>query len=157
MATVSQFSCYKRSKQWWRSPNTDNSRKILLLLLWYTLFLFSWTSIYGVEANGNVQTLSILVSYIPAPFLGWLADVKFGRYNILISSTFISFCASIFLYLVPITEGASTSMSNVFLYAATITVYFGKSCYLAAMLPFLTDQLIGATSDQLSSVVRWYY
>ena len=25
------------------------------------------------------------------------------------------------------------------------------------MLPFLTDQLIGATSDELSTVVRWYY
>ena len=25
-----------------------------------------------------------------------------------------------------------------------------------AMLPFLTDQIIGATSDYLSAVVRWY-
>ena len=25
------------------------------------------------------------------------------------------------------------------------------------MLPFLTDQIIGATSDELSAVVRWYY
>ena len=25
------------------------------------------------------------------------------------------------------------------------------------MLPFLTDQLIGATADQLSTVVYWYY
>ena len=24
------------------------------------------------------------------------------------------------------------------------------------MLPFLTDQIIGATSDELSAVVRWY-
>ena len=25
------------------------------------------------------------------------------------------------------------------------------------MLPFLADQIIGATSDELSAVVRWYY
>ena len=25
------------------------------------------------------------------------------------------------------------------------------------MLPFITDQIIGATSDELSAVVRWYY
>ena len=25
------------------------------------------------------------------------------------------------------------------------------------MLPFITDQIIGSTSDELSAVVRWYY
>ena len=31
------------------------------------------------------------------------------------------------------------------------------ACFSAAMLPFVTDQLIGASSDELSSVVHWFY
>ena len=31
------------------------------------------------------------------------------------------------------------------------------TCVSVAMLPFLTDQLIGATSDELSTVVYWYF
>ena len=38
-----------------------------------------------------------------------------------------------------------------------VIVNFGFTCYSAAMLPFVTDQVIGATSDELSTVVRWYY
>ena len=34
---------------------------------------------------------------------------------------------------------------------------FCFTCYTAVMLPFLSDQIIDATSDELSSVVRWYY
>ena len=39
----------------------------------------------------------------------------------------------------------------------TVIGCFGYTCYSAAILPFLTDQIIGATSDELSAVVRWYY
>ena len=41
--------------------------------------------------------------------------------------------------------------------AAVVIINLGVSCYYAAMLPFLTDQLIGATSDELSAVVRWSF
>ena len=40
---------------------------------------------------------------------------------------------------------------------AIVIVGLGSMCYSAAMLPFITDQIIGATSDELSAVVRWYY
>ena len=36
-------------------------------------------------------------------------------------------------------------------------MYIGLSCYPIAMLPFISDQIIGATSDELSAVVCWYY
>ena len=29
-------------------------------------------------------------------------------------------------------------------------------CFSAALLPFMTDQLLGATADELSAVVYWY-
>ena len=32
----------------------------------------------------------------------------------------------------------------------------GTICFTTTLLPFLTDQLIGATSDELGAVVQWY-
>ena len=40
--------------------------------------------------------------------------------------------------------------------AATVLVSLGNTCFVAATLPFLSDQLIGATSDELSAAVQWF-
>ena len=53
-------------------------------------------------------------------------------------------------------EGVSI-LSTVLSSVATVIVSFGFTCYMSAMLPFITDQIIGATSDELSAVVRWFY
>ena len=53
---------------------------------------------------------------------------------------------------------ASQWKKNTVLYcAATTLICLGDTCYSAAMLPILTDQIIGATTDELGAVVRWYY
>ena len=48
---------------------------------------------------------------------------------------------------------ASTLLLNL----ASLLVYIGLACYPIVMLPFISDQIIGATSDELSAVVCWYY
>ena len=107
---------------------------------------------------------NILVLYISmyslrflAPFIGWIADVRFGRYNVIIFASFTSFLASILYYIAMLTGGGNSTLSNVLLSVAVLIVSIGSTCYSAAMLPFLTDQIIGATSDELGAVVRWYY
>ena len=145
--------------QWWRrSPNTCCSKKILLLLVWQTLLVFSWSLLLaGVNAalDWDFLIASEVLSYCCAPLIGWLADVKFGRYEIIKFGSLASFFASIFVYCA--TTGVSPTTGNVLLFAATGIVCFSSSCYSASILPFLTDQLIGATSDELSTIVRWYY
>ena len=49
-----------------------------------------------------------------------------------------------------------STLSNVLSSVAFVIVGFGSTCYSAAMLPFITDQIIGATSDELRAVVRWF-
>ena len=51
-------------------------------------------------------------------------------------------------------EADGTTRQKLFL---RYLICIGVTYYSAAMLPFLTDQLIGASSDRLSAVVRWYY
>ena len=89
-----------------------------------------------------------------APVAGWFADVKFGRYNVINFASFVTFFASIFLFLGIITSGVA---STLLLAVGSHLVYIGLACYPIAMLPFISDQIIGATSDEISAVVCWYY
>ena len=116
---------------------------------------FSWSVIALYETifvPTNLPALSNLFASLLAPVIGWLADVKFGRYEIIKFGSLISFIVSIFFYLAVFIEG----LRNIFSAASLVIAHFGTICFSAAMLPFLTDQLIGATSDELSAVVQWY-
>ena len=56
-----------------------------------------------------------------------------------------------------ITGRGYTTLSTALLSLAIVINNFGFICYATAMLPFITDQIIGATSEELSAVVRWNY
>ena len=135
------------------------SRKILLLLMWEMLFKLSWCLlIEGTSKTGNLEIISISItesiSLLLAPLAGLLADVKLGRYEIIKIGTIISLLASLLYYCGLLLGGTIKTL----LFCTTIILFcFSDTCYSAAMLPFLTDQIIGATSDKLSAVVRWYY
>ena len=134
-------SCWK---QWWkRSPNTCCSKKILLLLVWQVLFAFSWSLLVAdvnTALDSDFVSASLILSFCCAPLIGWLADVKFGRYEVIKIGSLASFFASIFVYFAITTGGATTGIGNVLMSVATTIVCFGFSCYSASILPFLTDQ-----------------
>ena len=80
-----QSSGHSHWKQWCRrrSPNTCCSKKILLLLVWQTLFTVSLGILSFVPTHSkNLLFASELLSYSFAPLIGWLADVRFGRYEV---------------------------------------------------------------------------
>ena len=71
--------------------------------------------------------------------------IKFG--------SLVSFLASILYYFALLT---TSTLSDVLFSAAAFSINLGVSCYSAALLPFLTDQLIGASSDELSTVIHYW-
>ena len=156
---VSQSSGHSRWEQWWRrSPNTCCSKKILLLLVWQLLFTLSSGFLPFLPTHKkNILFTSELFSYSFAPLIGWLADVRFGRYEVIKFGSITSFLSSILYYFAMFTGGGDSTLSTVLWSVATVISNFGFICYSAAMLPFITDQIIGATSDELSAVIRWYY
>ena len=143
-----------------RLPNTCCSKKILLLLLWHALFVFSLIlyilSNLIPSPDNIVYSTSVFFSYSFAPLIGWLADVRFGRYEVIKFASVASILASI-LCCIAIFTGSDSTLNTVLSSIATVIICLGFTCYAAAMLPFLTDQIVGATSDELSAVVRWYY
>ena len=144
-----------RCKQWWRR---SSSKKILLLLVWQVLFSFSW----GIREAGGWTVfryflqISQFLSVLSVPLFTWLADKTFGRYEIVKCGSLISFSSSVFFYLALCFQGNESVLRLVFYSALVIVLRLGNICYSTALLPFLTDQLIGATSDELSAVVQWY-
>ena len=116
----------------------------------------SWSviAIYSTffEHPKNLTVISSIIASFLAPLLGWLADVRFGRYEIIKFGSLVSFSVSILFYLAVFIEG----LTSIFSIASVVIAHFGTACFAASMLPFLTDQLIGATSDELSAVVQWY-
>ena len=100
---------------------------------------------------------SVIASYSSGPLIGYLADVRFGRYEVIKFGSFASFLASILYYFALFTRGDDSVLSNVMSSLAVVAICFGTACFIVAMVPFLTDQIIGATSDELSAIARWYY
>ena len=96
--------------------------------------------------------LSVVSKAILAPFVGWLADVRFGRYEIIKFGSLILFFISMLFYLQHFIGEGPTLIA-----VLSLSQGIGDACFTASMLPFLTDQLIGATSDELIAVVQWYY
>ena len=151
IASSKQSGCLNRWKKWWRRLN---SKKIMLLLMWQVMSTFS----FGILMHWSLHRfdqVSSLFSIIFTPFLTWFADVKFGRYEVIKFGTLVSFFAGILLYLTLYFAKEHLLKSILYLFAVAI-VRFGSACYATTMLPFLTDQVIGATSDELSAVVQWY-
>ena len=88
-----------RSHWWRRSPNTCCSKKILLLLVWLLLFTFSLYMLLHVLIHDTyILYSSVFVSYSSGPLIGYLADVKFGRYKIIKFGSIVSFLTSILYF-----------------------------------------------------------
>ena len=161
--TDSQSSGHNHWKQycWRRSANSCCSKRILLLLVWQGLFTSSSWLLKSVGFHLNHGSfhfvhISELLSALFAPFIGWLADVKLGRYEIIKFASISSFLCSIVIFLALILKEPSALRSILVLITVLIDG-FGGVCFQAGVVPFLTDQLVGATSDELSAVVQWYY
>ena len=114
--TALQRFCHSCWQPWWRrSRNSCCSKRILLLLVWQGLISFSLglLQMYGfvlLRVNIHFLRISQVVSFLLAPFVGWLADFKIGRYEIIRFGSIISFSASIFCYFALFTGGVSCSV-----------------------------------------------
>ena len=129
-------------------------KDIFLLLTWQVLFVFAH-HIFGLSklivltSNDSgfhlLHFLALLANFsfaIFAPFTGWLADVKLGRYKVVLFGTLISFGSFIIFF-----GGLQTTKGmgqQVLLGLGMLAEGLGNACFFASMLPFMTDQLVGS-------------
>ena len=89
------------------------------------------------------------------PFAGWLADVYFRRYKVLIFSIVTMWISALLLTLIFIIEKfvSFTNYSQVILLAS---LGIGYGCFQANIIQFGIDQLTDASTDEIISFINWY-
>uniref|UniRef100_A0A1X7T1I5 Major facilitator superfamily (MFS) profile domain-containing protein n=1 Tax=Amphimedon queenslandica TaxID=400682 RepID=A0A1X7T1I5_AMPQE len=96
--------------------------------------------------------------FIFFPLFGLLADVWIGRYKAILIGIVLCFISSIITGIGFIVNNYYTSKAVLwsFFTFAYIVYYFGFSSFSANIIQYNIDQLVGASADELSSVIYWH-
>lgn len=96
------------------------------------------------------------------PIIGWLADVRFGRYRVMQLSLWIIWCAVVAhscLYIAHNHDKRTHSLSTV----DSVTSFLTLALYMCGLVGFLInsvqfgiDQMPDASSRELSAFIHWY-
>ena len=100
------------------------------------------------------------------PFMGWVADAKIGRFRALKYSMMCIFTAALCIVFGYSFHIASYHVPHPFplkligailLASGVVLNVCGFACFDANVIPFLTDQILGASGDKLSALIHWYF
>jgi len=120
-----------------------------------------WSSIWPrAQAEASVLHNAGLAVYLLFPLIGWIADAKFGRYKVILSSLYFIFFVSLSATITyGFTFSPAYNQTAVFVVERLMTfaLILGFGGIHANMIPFLVDQLLGASGEQLSAVIHWYF
>ena len=158
---------------------------VLFVLLWNLLVFSYQASAVGnlvdlilTKDQGHVQdpwiravVSALLSDSLPKmlyPFAGWLADGKLGRYKVMRYSLWVMWVGSFLLVLTSIIKYSLTEVMELssekginFTVPFYILVYFifavGTAGYHVNVIPFGIDQMEGASGEEISSFIHWYY
>ena len=112
-----------------------------------SLDIYSWFDQYFVWFS-----LTLLIFL---PLFGWIADAWIGRYKTIIYGLYFLVIGCV-LFTASVTINYSL-VKRIFLILSIAFHLFGMAAISANNLPFITDQMIGASSDELSTAVHWWY
>ena len=165
------ISCKERPHLRW-----IRSKGAILVLLWVILlplyeifhqFSTLFFQVVQLPMRGPVILpisfmLQALLVLIPCPIAGWLADVYFGRYQVIKVSLwllwsgimFFSFAVGLQMFLSP--SNVVTTVMFILYLVALLGVITGEAGFIANSLPFGIDQLSTATGEQLSAFITWF-
>ena len=91
------------------------------------------------------------------PLFGWIADAWIGRYRAILYGLYSVIIGCVFFTGSVIAYEFNTLVSQIFFYLCSVFNSLGLAAIYANSLPFITDQMIGASGDELSAAVHWWY
>ena len=125
-----------------------------------------------VTNNGSKTVIAIIqgLVFISYPLIGLLADVKLTRYRMICLSCWVIFIGhgmGIIGYIVVIANPhmhlnhfLNDYKCDIFLVSVVlilVSIIVGKGMFESTVIQFGTDQMIEASSNQLSTFIHWYY
>ena len=122
----------------------------------------SW--IFRVSNIGSKLFLPVQgLVFISYPVIGLLADTKLTRYRMICLSCWILFVSNTILSILIILVSINTMSfyNNIPLIVGGLLIVMltivGKGMFESTVIQFGTDQMIEASSNQLSTFIHWYY
>ena len=99
------------------------------------------------------------IVFISYPLIGLLADIKLTHYQMICLSCWILFVCNGIISIVSILismpiENIAVDVGTILLITLAIV---GKGMFESTVIQFGTDQMIEASSNQLSTFIHWYY
>ena len=143
---------------------------ICTILLHFTAIqASSWLiNISNADSKAVMYSVQGLV-FILYPLVGLLADVKLTRYRMICLSCWIIFVVALLSSIGNICFILSSDLihqsvhdlyGKIYLALCAVGVLLGivgKGMFESTVIQFGTDQMIGASSNQLSTFIHWYY
>ena len=125
------------------------------------------SEVFDYDQAGVSSFLGIVIvralPQLAYPIAGWLADVHFGRYKVIMSGLWlmlvgyaILFVTFLIKYLYDTHWGTYVAYLVVFP-ITFLTINSGLAAFNANIIPFGLDQMPGASTEQLSAFIHWYY
>ena len=141
------------------------SKGAVLVIIWKLLASACITSVRfsvytKITSIGgyNFETVNGVVSAVLLVFAGWLTDVYFGRYKVMrVSIWFMwlgSVCGTLLLMIYSLSPHNALKYISVIIAYACVTI--GLSGLNVNVIPFGTDQILGASSEEISAFIHWF-
>ena len=99
-----------------------------------------------------ILTLSIFY-----PLFGWIADGWIGRYRAILYGLYSLIIGCVLLTVSVFILDLDLLASEIFRWTSKVFNYFGISAIYANTFPFITDQMIGASADELTATIHWWF
>ncbi len=90
------------------------------------------------------------------PFAGWLADIYFRRYKVLVFSIVIMWISALLLTIIFMVE-RFVLFTNYIQIVLLASLGIGYGCFQANVIQFGIDQLTDASTDEIVSFINWYF
>lgn len=120
-----------------------------------------------IREAGIMTALGIVfVRSIPQlayPVAGWIADVHFGRYRVILTSLWLMLTGYAIILITYIVKNYYNSNAGEYItYLAIFPIAFlainiGLAAFQANIIPFGLDQMPDASTEELSAFIHWYY
>ena len=95
--------------------------------------------------------------WVILPVTGWVAESWLGRYRAIVIGLIMGVISTIAMQVAFMALQFLGLVSMLIISAALIISTIGAGSMYTIMLPFTLDQMIGASAEQLSAVVQWYW
>lgn len=157
-------------------PHIPSSRKVYIVLLWIVLThcIYNYTifNTGGILDVGSIETYPVyligatqLVALLIYPIAGIVGEVYWTRYKVLITGLVLMLFSLVasplalvgLIFLANENERLSMSIGGIFIGVALIPFQIGLAMFESNIIQFGTNQLLFASSDQLSNFVHWSF